>query len=134
VSCLSGYSVKSSSFENALSSLNSKGLIDRGRGDGLRVTERGIAAAGTVPQMPTGTQRVVFWHDALEKAPAMLLLTVSKCYPHAISKSTLAKDSGYSLTSSSFENALSRLCSLGLAKRVNNGAAVIATDDLMGDA
>lgn len=66
VSGLSGYSIKSSSFEKGLSTLRSAGLIDGPR-DRLVATAAGLAAAGDVDPIPTGRALLDMWaHPRLE--------------------------------------------------------------------
>lgn len=127
VSLLSGYSVKSSSFANALGALRSAGLIVGGR-ESLEATPAGYAAAGDVPPMPTGRALVDHWTAQLGKAERTLLLELLDAWPAALSASTLSARTGYSATSSSFANALGRLRSLGLASGGRSG--ITAADEL----
>ncbi len=114
LSILSGYSIKSSSFANALGSLRSQGLAE-GR-DILSITSDGLAAAGDVEPLPTGRALQDHWRARLGKAERAILDTVIDAYPDSLDKATISERSGYSLTSSSFANALGKLRSLQLAE------------------
>lgn len=115
VSILSGYSVNSSSFTNALGALRSQGLI-AGQGDSLSPTNEGAARIGAVPPLPSGKELADWWRGKLPKAEAALLGALVDA-GHELSKEKLAERSGYSLTSSSFSNALGALRSLQLVER-----------------
>jgi uncharacterized protein len=128
LSLLSGYSITSSTFANALGALRTLGLID-GKGDENHITPAGLRAAGQVDPMPTGRQLVDWWISRLPKAEAALLRVAAEYHPRAISRERLSQESGYSLTSSSFANALGRLRSLSL---IQGRGDVQATADLFG--
>lgn len=124
---LSGYSIKSSGFANALGALRSAGLAVGGR-DAITATRDGVVAAGDVPPLPTGRDLVEHWAGQLGKAPAVLLRLLVDTWPNAMSADELAEASGYSRTSSGFANALGRLRGLGL---VHGGRdAITASDEL----
>lgn len=127
---LSGYSIKSSSFANALGALRSGGLAVGGR-DAITATADGVAAAGDVPSLPTGPALIDHWAGQLGKAERTLLLCLLDTWPTPITADDLSAASGYSRTSSSFANALGRLRSLGLA---HGGSAGIAANDELGQA
>lgn len=112
VSILSGYSIKSSSFANALGALRSSGLAE-GR-DPIRITSVGLEVAGDVEPVPTGTALLEHWRRQLGKAERALLDVLVDAYPAELTKEELSDRSGYSLTSSSFANAIGRLRSLQL--------------------
>lgn len=117
---LSGYSIKSSSFQNALGALRSGGFLD-GSGDSNRVTGQGMLAAGDFDPMPSGDALIARWSEQLPKAERALLQVFAQ---HGeVSKEQLADESGYSITSSSFQNALGRLRTLELVDglRLNPG-------------
>lgn len=113
LSVLSGYSVTSSSFANAMGALRTKGYLTGG-GDDNRATPEGIVAAGDVPPIPDGDERVRWWIGQLNRAEGAMLKAIADRFPNAIDKADLSAASGYSETSSSFANALGRLRSLGL--------------------
>lgn len=109
---LSGYSVTSSSFSNALTELRTLGYIT-GHGDELVATADGCAVAGAGP-LPKGGELFAMWAPKLGLCERKVLetLVASK---EAVARDDLAEVSGYSPTSSSFANALSKLRSLKLA-------------------
>jgi hypothetical protein len=114
LSILSGYSRKSSSFANALSALRSAGLIS-GKREGLVSTTHGDrVATDWVQPLPGGDALLEYWKGKLGRAERSMLDAFRSAYPGAIGKEILSDVTGYSLTSSSFANALSRLRSLGL--------------------
>lgn len=115
-SILSGYSIKSSSFQNAIGGLRSKGLLERG-GPTLRSTAEAGELLPSVEPLPSGDALLDVWCEKLGKAPAMLLRTLVDQRGRALDKEELAELSGYSLTSSSFQNAIGTLRSLGLATK-----------------
>lgn len=115
LSILSGYSSNSSSFDNALSALRTKGYINRGLP--IAITEDGVRAVGDFEPLPTGQDLRAFWLAKLGKAERTLLDCLIRRYPAAVSRSELSDRSGYSETSSSFDNALSKLRTLELITR-----------------
>jgi hypothetical protein len=110
---LSGYSVTSSGFANALSELRTKGLIEGSR-DELRVTTAGIEVTGPVSPLPSGEALVDYWKGKLGRCEREILQVLVDARG-ALPKSEIATRSGYSETSSGFANALSKLRTLQLA-------------------
>lgn len=125
LSLVSGYSIKSSSFANALGALRSAGLVDRG-GEPIRATDAGIAAVPDAPRPPTTDELLRYWTSRLGKAERSLLETIVSQHPTELTKAELSELSGYSLTSSSFANAIGALRSLGLVEK----GTLRATEDL----
>ncbi len=125
VSILSGYSMKSSSFANALGELRSAGLATRG--EPIRITETGQALAGDVEPLPSGEELLNYWRGKLGRAERSIFDTVLEVYPQPMNYATLSERSGYSQTSSSFANALGKLRSLQL---IEGYGEVRASDDL----
>src|SRR5258706_5871561 len=66
VSILSGYSIKSSSFANALGELRSAGLATRG--EPIRITENGQALASEVEPLPSGEELLNYWRSLTGRA------------------------------------------------------------------
>lgn len=112
LSVLSGYSITSSSFVNALGTLRSRGYID-GRGDDNTITDAGRVAAGEVDPLPSGEELVQWWASRLGKAERAILQSIAD---GASAREAIAAASGYSLTSSSFVNALGKLRTLELVE------------------
>jgi DNA-binding transcriptional ArsR family regulator len=115
-SLISGYSITSSSFSNALSALRSAGLIE-GMGDDMRLTHVGLVCVGEVARPVSAQSMQDFWLSRLPKAEASLLALLINAYPKPLSKAELSSASGYSETSSSFSNALSALRTAELITR-----------------
>lgn len=128
VAVLSGYSQKSSSFANALGGLRSGGLAVGGR-DGISATDAGRDAAGDVPAAPVGAALVEHWSGQLGKAERTLLAVLVEQHPGLLTADELANRSGYSRTSSSFNNAIGKLRSLGLAH--GGSAGIVASAELV---
>jgi uncharacterized protein len=124
---LSGYSIKSSSFANALGGLRSKGLIS-GAGDNNIVTGDGIGAVGEVAPLPTGMELVGYWCSKLSKAEREILMAVAEHPLRGLTKEEISTATGYSIRSSSFANALGKLRTLELVER---GEPVRLSPDLM---
>lgn len=114
LSVLSGYSIRSSSFANALGALRSAGLAT-GR-EPIVITEAGLAEAGDVEPLPTGQALLDHWRASLGRAERTLLDVLVDAYPAALTRDELSERSGYSATSSSFPNALGKLRTLQLAE------------------
>jgi hypothetical protein len=116
VSILSGYSSTSSSFHNALSALRTSGYINRG--NPVSITTEGLHAIGdNYDPLPTGKALHDYWMQKLDKAERSILAVLLDAYPKPISKESLSSASGYSVSSSSFHNALSKLRTLELMTR-----------------
>jgi uncharacterized protein len=127
---LSGYSIKSSGFANALGALRSSGLAVGGR-DAISATDVGRKAAGEVPPLPEGPALIEHWAGQLGKAERTLLRIVVDRWPQTMTAGELAEKSGYSIKSSGFANAIGRLRGLGLA---HGGREAIAASDELGEA
>jgi hypothetical protein len=122
LSLLSGYSVKSSGFSNALGGLRSAGLINRG--NPIQITPAGIAAVGDDWEpLPSGEALVQHWMGQLGKAERAILGYLLDSYPETRTKEEVSAATGYSQTSSGFSNALGRLRALELINRGPDMAA-----------
>lgn len=108
VAIFSRYSIKSSSFSNALSELRTLGLIEGDR-EYLQITSNGVIAAGPVDPLPRGEKLQAYWLEKLEKAERAILHAVASKPPRSYSKQEISDITGYSIKSSSFSNALSKL-------------------------
>lgn len=123
ISALSGYKKTSSSFANGLSELRTRGLID-GTPDNRIITAAGREIAGPQEPLPTGAALVPYWVPRLTKAEATMLQVIYKF--GTISREDLAREAEYSITSSSFANALSGLRTLDLIHGRPGGDVTIA--------
>jgi hypothetical protein len=120
------YSITSSSFSNALSELRTGGWLE-GSGDALRFPEEisreaAVAEVGT-DYNPNIDFSLEAWLPKLS-APARAMLKYLQTHVGHCSKETLCEMTGYSLTSSSFSNGLSELCSKKLCERVSGGIRI----------
>jgi hypothetical protein len=111
VSALSGYRKTSSSFDNGLSELRVRGLIEGSR-DRLTPTEAGRDVVGPLEPLPSGRALLDYWLARLSKAEGALLRVIYDA--GSISRAELSERSGYSASSSSFDNGLSGLRTLDL--------------------
>lgn len=117
MSILSGYSGNSSTFDNALSGLRTKGY-SQGYGDDNKITDAGLAALGSYEPLPSGQALVTWWLGKIGGgAPRAFLEYIVGRYPDAVSREELAGETGYSTNSSTFDNALSKLRTLELIER-----------------
>lgn len=110
MSTLSGYSIRSSSFANAVSELRTAGYVTNS-GDAFQITQSGENLAMTlgaiVPQ--TVEERQQMWLNKLDKAPRTMLGILIGAGGRPVPRAELAISSGYSISSSSFVNAISAL-------------------------
>lgn len=125
VAIISGYSLTSSGFQNGLSELRSGGLMSGSR-DALLLLDAGRALVPGVDPLPSGEALLAFWLNSgkLGKCERAVLKVI---YDRVeVDRETLADESGYSLTSSGFQNALSTLRTLELASGPSGGGMTIA--------
>jgi hypothetical protein len=122
VSTLSGFSIKSSTFNNYLSTLRTAGYIDGGRNAPYVLTKTGLDAVGgrdTVPVMTT--QRLLeLWLPKLPGNAKTMLRLLVECYPQGMGRNEIAEAAGHSTRSSTFANYLSALTSNKLVEKRNN--------------
>lgn len=128
VAILAGYAVNGGGFNNALSSLRTRGWIE-GSGDRLKATEAGIAALGDFQPLPTGEALLQHWMGQLGKAERVTLDILTQVHPNSLSKEETAKLAGYQPNGGGFNNALSRLRTLEL---IEGRGELRASDCLFG--
>lgn len=93
LAALSGYSVKSSTLDNALSALRVAGHVDRGTP--IRVTGEGIAAlGGNFEPLPAGAALIEYWMGKLGRAERAVFRALLDAWPAALSKAQIAELSG----------------------------------------
>lgn len=115
LSVMTGYSMKSSGFINALSQLNVAGMIKR---DGNH-----IILGKEMPEFANesvGEYRTDLILAKLGKCPRMIFKILLDNPLNEYSKEELAELTGYSTTSSGFINSLSKLSSMKLIQRVGS--------------
>ena len=108
---LTGYAVGGGGFNNNLSALRTSGLIEGA--PELALTALGSSALGPFDPLPTGDDLVDHWKRELPKAERAVL-DVLHGSRGARSKEDLATAAGYEASGGGFNNALSRLRTLGL--------------------
>lgn len=129
IAIVSGYSSKSGSFNNNLSHMSSMGLISRGNGF-IQATEAGVNAVGNYEPLSEDPQELLeFWCSKVGGSAGRMLRVIAEAHPEAITKEELGEKTGYSTTSGSFNNNLSKMSSTGLIVRINPGE-VKATEEL----
>lgn len=112
VAAVTGYSVKSGGFKNALSRLASANLIARS-GDFIQCLELVSLYASDAEEFSAAPE---FWAGKLGKCEREIYSYLWDLRSGA-TKEVIAQATGYSVTSGGFKNALSRLNSLGLILR-----------------
>lgn len=113
VGAMTGYAHSSGGFNNSIAKLLKKSLILRNGGN-LKITFEGIKIAETLNQTPHTLQDWINKLGACEKKVyAMLLENPSDNF----SKEQIGEVTGYQPSSGGFNNAISRLSTLGLLKR-----------------
>lgn len=127
---MAGYAVGGGGFNNALSALCARGYVER-RGNEYAIT----ALAETLGhvdmgQLPRGAGLREYWLSQLGKAECEILTVLIEAYPMALPKDEAATRtaSQYASTGGGFNNALSRLRTLGL---VEGRGDLRATAELM---
>lgn len=111
VAAIAGYSAGGGGFNNSLSALRSKGYIEQGHP--LMITGEGLEALGDYDPLPTGPDLLRHWTGRLGKAERSALEAVAELGGEA-SKDRIAQHAGYAVDGGGFNNALSRLRTLGL--------------------
>ncbi|HMI94645.1 MAG TPA: DUF1643 domain-containing protein [Polyangiales bacterium] len=128
VALLTGYAHNGGGFNNYLSSLRGRGLLE-GSGESLRATDAGLAALGEYTPLPTGGALLEHWLGKLGKAERSVLCHLTAAYPEALSKERVAERAGYEPNGGGFNNALSRLRTLEL---ISGRGELRASEDLFG--
>ena len=110
---LTGYSSTGGGFNNALSSLRTSGLINRG--EPVAATAEGITAlGGDWEPLPEGPGLAAHWLAQLSRAEGLVLRALLDAWPGSLTKAEVAERTGYAADGGGFNNALSRLRTLQL--------------------
>lgn len=123
VGAITNYAHDSGSFGNAVSKLHSAGLIYK-QGDNLRVNELAMDKIQEIlgdEFQYEDKNSLENWLTKLGKAERRIYETLLVNPDNSYDKHALGAAVGYEPTSGSFGNALSRLCTLGLAVRTGDG-------------
>lgn len=124
IAILTGYSIRSSGFINALSQLNVNNLIKK-NGDRFTIGE-------SIPDLAReniGAFSKDIFINKLHKCPRDIFKYLLDNPEQEFSKEEIAENTGYSLTSSGFINSLSKLNVLELIQR--NGNSIKLNPDLL---
>ena len=127
VSLQSGYSIKSSGFKNSLSSLRKKGWIVGGR-EAISITPEGTDAFHSAGLEPSALDPSS-WSSRLSKCERAIFECLLTKRPRT--KEEISVETGYSMGSSGFKNALSKLRGLEIVERGRDGE-VDLTEELFG--
>lgn len=122
---ITGYSHKGGGFNNYLSSLRNRGMINRS-GDNISITQAGLDT-GPYESLPTGKALLDHWMHQLNKAERAILSMLADLYPNALSKEEIAIRTGYEVNGGGFNNAISKLRTLEL---IQGRGEIRATDEL----
>jgi hypothetical protein len=119
VAFLAGYSAKASTLGVILSNLRRAGLVEAGQP--VKATSDGLAAAGGVQDLPSGSELLEHWmrHPRIGEGERKVLRALIAAYPKTLTHAELCECTGYSADASTIGVILSRLRKLGL---VENGA------------
>jgi hypothetical protein len=124
---LAGYSAKGGGFNNALGRLRTSG---RAQGSAeLAITDAGRKAIGKVEAPPTGAALFEWWcdHPRVDTCMRATLEALKKARA-PLAKEELATRAGYKANTGGFNNALSRLRTLGLVTGKGREPLVLAHD------
>lgn len=128
VAIQAGYAHKGGGFNNGLAALRSKGYMT-GTGNGpLVATTDGLATLGPVDPLPGGPALREHWQRELPKAERSILGCLAGA-GGSLTKDQIAITTDYAVTGGGFNNALSRLRTLGLITR--EGDAVALSEELL---
>jgi hypothetical protein len=111
LAAVSGVSPSSSSYENNLGALRTAGLIDYPLPAHVGFTDAGRAAAGV--SHDDGRQVHEQWFEIVSRPQRAILEALVQAHPDPLTKELLAETVGVSAGSSSYENNLGALRSLG---------------------
>lgn len=113
IALLSGYAHTGGGFNNALSALRTRGLLE-GDANRMTITEEGLSVLGPYEELPRGPDLLDHWMGQLSKAEKAALSALVQAYPGALTKQEVADQAGYDAAGGGFNNALSRLRTLEL--------------------
>jgi uncharacterized protein len=111
---LAGYSPRSSTTRNYVSALRVAGHLRMPTPSTFGLTASGLAAAGPAPRPATTEELLELWCPRVTSGPAKILRLLVETYPAGLSKEDIERATGYSATSSTMRNYLSKLRANGL--------------------
>jgi hypothetical protein len=116
IAILTGYAARGGGFNNAISALRSRGLLN-GSQSHMTITAAGSTALGSWEPLPTGQALLDYWVRELPKAESLILRALCRVYPKEMTKAQVAAATGYEASGGGFNNALSKLRTLELVTR-----------------
>lgn len=121
----SSYSSGSSTTNNALGTLRRQGLVH-----GWRITREGIAVAESldVAEKPSGADLLSWLRGKMVRSEQAMLDALVRVHPRRLSNQELSEASGYSLGSSTFNNAIGKLRTIEAAEGYERDGGVKASD------
>lgn len=111
---MSGYSVTSGGFAQALAQLRNAGLLDGGASGFVPVLPQAERALGHVEPLPRGPALLEYWSERVGPCASAILERVVTEYPKSVDRTELASTTGYSASSGGFASALAQLRTLAL--------------------
>ena len=127
ISTLSGRRPRSSAFQAAMTEVVRKGFVAK-TGDQYGLTELGRDLVGAVDAVPQSSEEIIsMWRQALPSYERGLFDVLIDAYPDFLSREELSRQSGRSITSSAFGEAISRLVKNGLAEASRDGVRASET-------
>jgi hypothetical protein len=112
---LSGYGPKGGTFGTYLSDLK-RGDFIQINGREVRITDRGLAACGTVAGALTADEILETWRNALRSGARAMLDLLVEAYPGGMSRAELGEKAGYEVSGGTFGTYLSDLRRNGLVE------------------
>jgi hypothetical protein len=88
---LTGYAATGGGFNNYISALRSRGLIEDD-GDNLRISEPEIRTLGSWKPLPV---LIDYWRNRLGKTERLILEALAQVYPEVLTKEQVAANAGY---------------------------------------
>lgn len=115
VGTLSGFAYKGGTFNNYLSMLRKRGLIEESDGS-MTVTAAAFDLLGdSIPDAPSTTAELIdMWSSALPGGAATMLSFLADNYPNWFSRESLGEATGYTASGGTFGNYMSMLRRNGL--------------------
>lgn len=122
IALITGYSVKSSGLDKAISILSSSSFIQRLAVGEFAITQMGLAALGNYEPLDSDPQKLRdFWVSKVGQSCGKILKAICDVYPGTITKTKIADVTGYSEKSSGLDKFISELSSSQLIDRVAVG-------------
>ncbi|MCK9209224.1 MAG: DUF87 domain-containing protein [Ignavibacteriaceae bacterium] len=118
IGAMTGYAPNGGSFNNSISELRTKGLIDKNGTNTFLLNQGGVEylkSKGVQPGVGDYSPRI--WLEKLPAASKKIYEILLLNSEHSFSKGALGEMTGYEHNGGSFNNAISKLCVLGLAER-----------------